>query len=392
MNSNYAVDPIQMRFLIENCKEPLRFKNYIGCNVMEWSLEKWKAILKDEIMEFRCGVSKYTKNPQWERTTKIEHMKFDDFLTTMETNSKKWLYFDYKYLKDWLSNVEELKNEISWEAFGFPELNFEHSTLWIGSKGAHTPCHKDTYGSNIIFQIFGQKEWIIFPPEENLQQTRIPYEESSIYSKLNFYSPNPKDFKALSRCRKITLNPGDVLFLPNKWWHYVENLETSISLNTWISMEVDHEERINESLIQLIISQFSKDLNKDQQKILLNPNIQDEIQNLNFATAIETVNFCKEKFMEEQKNKKFKSEQNENAKPQNFLSVDKILDENVFIEKVNVMSNEEFHQYIENKSKNFKIDTNFDDNEIRNNCIEKTIDAFTDPDVISLVKQKLLNS
>lgn len=36
-----------------------------------------------------------------------------------------------------------------------------------------------------------RKQWLLFPPEENLFPSRIPYEESSVYSKLNFFSPNP---------------------------------------------------------------------------------------------------------------------------------------------------------------------------------------------------------
>lgn len=34
----------------------------------------------------------------------------------------------------------------------------------------------------------------------------------------------------------VTLNPGDILFVPHKWWHYVEHLSTSLSLNTWIPL------------------------------------------------------------------------------------------------------------------------------------------------------------
>ena len=35
---------------------------------------------------------------------------------------------------------------------------------------------------------------------------------------------------------QVTLDPGDVLFVPKKWWHYVQSLDTSISINTWIEL------------------------------------------------------------------------------------------------------------------------------------------------------------
>lgn len=39
-----------------------------------------------------------------------------------------------------------------------------------------------------------RKKWILFPPEEDLKPTRVPYEESSVYSQLNLFSPNLRDF------------------------------------------------------------------------------------------------------------------------------------------------------------------------------------------------------
>lgn len=35
---------------------------------------------------------------------------------------------------------------------------------------------------------------------------------------------------------QVVLEPGDVLLVPRHWWHYVESLEPSISINTWIPL------------------------------------------------------------------------------------------------------------------------------------------------------------
>lgn len=39
-----------------------------------------------------------------------------------------------------------------------------------------------------------RKRWIFFPPETGgMKATRVPYEESSVYSELNFYCPSNLD-------------------------------------------------------------------------------------------------------------------------------------------------------------------------------------------------------
>lgn len=42
----------------------------------------------------------------------------------------------------------------------------------------------------IIETVFGsRKRWLLFPPGCPMNITRVPYEESSVYCKQNFYSP-----------------------------------------------------------------------------------------------------------------------------------------------------------------------------------------------------------
>lgn len=45
---------------------------------------------------------------------------------------------------------------IDWGVLGFDNRDGTSSTFWLGSAGAYTPCHYDTYGCNLVAQIYGR--------------------------------------------------------------------------------------------------------------------------------------------------------------------------------------------------------------------------------------------
>lgn len=91
-----------------------------------------------------------------------------------------------------------------------------------------------------------RKSWLLFPPDNqsSLTPTRIPYEESSVYCEENWFSPHdPKGLLQKTTNNgslpfRIVLEPGDILIVPPRWWHYVENLDISLSINTWIPLVI----------------------------------------------------------------------------------------------------------------------------------------------------------
>ncbi|CAH2045623.1 unnamed protein product, partial [Iphiclides podalirius] len=201
-------------------------------------------------------------------------MTFKDFVEGAK-NNQEWMYFDYKYLQQWFNSDHDICKEVSWKKFGYASKSSLDSTLWIGSRGAHTPAHQDTYGFNIIAQLHGKKRWILFPPETgNLKPTRVPYEESSVYSELNFFCPNNLDpFNALTGGKVVELSAGDALVVPRGWWHYVQNLDdVNISLNIWLPHEKDTSAQVSEALIKILVAQVCKDLPQETAKLLVNPN------------------------------------------------------------------------------------------------------------------------
>ena len=45
---------------------------------------------------------------------------------------------------------------VQWKDFGLPDFNGEQSTIWLGSEGANTPGHQDSYGFNLVTQLVGK--------------------------------------------------------------------------------------------------------------------------------------------------------------------------------------------------------------------------------------------
>lgn len=106
--------------------------------------------------------------------------------------SQYWVYADYKYMAQLCGGQPELMEAIDWGVMGFVGRGGADSTLWVGSEESYTPCHYDTYGCNLVAQLWGRKKWTLFPPTDSpyLYSTRIPYEESSVFSEVNVECPN----------------------------------------------------------------------------------------------------------------------------------------------------------------------------------------------------------
>lgn len=102
---------------------------------------------------------------------------------------------------------------------------------------------------------------MLYPPSDSLLPVRLPYEESTVYSKIDFYclSMEERDLllKIPDKPKLIILEPGDVLFVPNGWWHYVESLDNiTVSVNIWGKLKTDNRARVEEALVKLIVAKM----------------------------------------------------------------------------------------------------------------------------------------
>ncbi|XP_065371908.1 HSPB1-associated protein 1 [Calliphora vicina] len=274
--SNFDINPLKLREIILNTREPIVLKQFnLNWSCLQDGLAGWCKtfdVSNSSGAIFERISKRDSWEPQWERKRQKILMTGEQFLKEHNKDCDYWSALNYKRIHELPGNCT---NGIDFSAFGFPQAA-DDATLWLSSSGANTPCHYDSYGCNIVVQAFGKKSWLLFPPNTPLTTTRIPYEESSIYCKENLYSPfldvNAFVEKYKGLAHHVILEPNDVLIVPKHWWHYVEALDISLSVNAWIPLECDLEQQIEECIVKYLIENFIKDCSPTTRKYVMNPN------------------------------------------------------------------------------------------------------------------------
>ncbi|XP_035780606.1 HSPB1-associated protein 1 homolog [Anopheles albimanus] len=267
------MEPNKLKDIILNVKHPCVVKS---ATLLPWpcyqqSFAEWCATFdnaRTTLVPFEGCSTKNGANPQWEHRRTQKRMLMSDI--RKPDNEGRWNSFSYR-------NITELpaqcRKDINFAWCGFPEVA-EDITFWVGSESAHTPCHYDTYGCNIVVQVYGRKSWLLLPPEAKLTPVRVPFEESSVYCAQNFYSPpSYRDFLGVeNEAYHVILEPGMTLIVPPRWWHFVECLEPSLNFNTWLPLSSDLKTLISECITKILILETCKDLPADIRGNVLNPN------------------------------------------------------------------------------------------------------------------------
>jgi lysine-specific demethylase 8 len=172
-----------------------------------------------------------------------------------------------------LSQVPELQNE-------FQEHNQLESYLrgadspkrafWITPKGNATLLHHDTFYDNLNIQIFGRKRFIMIPPSSY----------KSLY--VHLFSESPLDPREVpldefprfagADLSEAVVEPGDVMFVPQFWWHFVISIDICINVNSWVKATAGAVKEVT-SQMPLAPRYFYRIYHKDATSQLINKNI-----------------------------------------------------------------------------------------------------------------------
>ncbi|XP_041134284.1 lysine-specific demethylase 8 [Polyodon spathula] len=107
---------------------------------------------------------------------------------------------------------------------------------WFGPGGTVSPLHQDPE-NNFLAQVVGSKYIRLYSPDET--EKLYPHQSQLLHNTSQVEVENPDlqrfpDF-AKAQFQECVLHPGEVLFIPVKYWHYVRSLDISFSVSFWWS-------------------------------------------------------------------------------------------------------------------------------------------------------------
>lgn len=117
------------------------------------------------------------------------------------------------------------------------------AALWIGPEGNRMALHHD-FASNMFVQLIGAKRFVLVSPAFELHEVRLPVRRFG--DRTCWHGTGVPDVVALAEegsttltsddLYATTLDPGDVLWLPNLWWHEVTARSSpTVSASSWWS-------------------------------------------------------------------------------------------------------------------------------------------------------------
>lgn len=118
----------------------------------------------------------------------------------------------------------------------FERTQYVAPRVWIGPKNTLTPLHRDDV-DNLFVQVWGSKSFILAAPHNRGALGTWSTSPNGGLDGCDF-DPEKPDYGVFPDAQnikflKLELRAGEMLFLPEGWFHQVRSLSSSLSINFW---------------------------------------------------------------------------------------------------------------------------------------------------------------
>ena len=206
--------PEEFNNLTGSLKRPLIIEKAMD----DWPARAWtEKSFRKQFGNLKINVRENNSQGNWYKDTRPQVMTIADYLDLIK--KKPHFYAGNNFLE----GLAEIKEQIFVPKFLYNRSNpriDSLQTLWLG-KDILTPLHYDIR-YNVLAQVWGEKTVTLIPPGK--YSTFYPETDRTMSSQIhNPYDFNSKKFPLFDKTKaiQITLTPGQILFMPIFWWHFI---------------------------------------------------------------------------------------------------------------------------------------------------------------------------
>lgn len=208
-------------------QKPVVIENFIE----DWpAYEKWSLNYMKEVAG-DVSVPLYDDRPvRHEEGFNQAHaeMKMSDYVDLLKREPTRYRIFLWNILKE----VPKLQKDFYYPDFGL-KLMKGLPMMFFGGEDSYTFMHYDIDLANIFhFHFQGKKEVILFDQKQNPFLYKIPH-SLIVREDIDFSNPNLEKWPALKGAKghKTHLEHGQVLYMPEGYWHYMKYLTPGFSMS-----------------------------------------------------------------------------------------------------------------------------------------------------------------
>lgn len=155
-------------------------------------------------------------------------MKMSDYIDLLESGPTNYRIFLYNLMKE----VPVLKGDFKWPDIGL-RLVKQLPMLFFGGENSKVFMHFDIDYSNILhFHFHGKKQCVLFAPDQTKYLYKVPHALIS-REDIDFDNPDFDKWPALAKAQGLvcTLNHGEMLYMPEGYWHYMKYVTPGFSMS-----------------------------------------------------------------------------------------------------------------------------------------------------------------
>jgi len=190
----------------------------------KWTMDYIKDVCGDVIVDLYDNSK---KNNFSAFTSPDFKMKFSDYIHILLENKPTPLRI---FLFNMFKERPELRKDFPCPTI-FNGILGRVGFMFFGSKGINVRIHQDMDMSNVMLtQFYGRKKVVLISPVYSRLLYKLPF---NTYSLIDLDKPDYERYPGLRyiEIQECILEPGDSLFMPSGYWHYITYLDAGFSVS-----------------------------------------------------------------------------------------------------------------------------------------------------------------